>query len=165
MQQDPAKVTARRPPRKGEGGVWGISRKEANLPILPKSEHISGQVEFERIAQAAWDGLPQTFREIAGNLVIQIVDLPLRETLAALGIDHPYGLLGLYHGVGLPFKSVSDIAYGPDMIFLYRLPLIAYARETGEPLQEVITHVLIHEIGHHFGLSDADMEAIEAEAG
>lgn len=108
--------------------------------------------------------MPHTFREAVGNLVIQVQDTADEETLTALGIDHPYGLLGLYRGVGLPFKSVHDISDGPDMVFLYRLPIISYARSTGELLEDVIAHVLIHEIGHHFGFSDEDMEEIEASA-
>lgn len=73
------------------------------------------------------------------------------------------GLLGLYHGIGLPFKSVLHSGGGPDMIFLYRLPILNYARQTGDAIDAVIRHVYIHEIGHHFGFSDADMEAIEQE--
>jgi predicted Zn-dependent protease with MMP-like domain len=122
------------------------------------------QARFEEIAQAAWDGLPVEFREIAGNLVIQVTDFAGPDTLDHLEIDSPYGLLGLYHGVGLPFKSVHDIRHGPDMIFLYRLPILSFARSEGESVESVIRHVLIHEIGHHFGFSDEDMEAIEAAA-
>jgi predicted Zn-dependent protease with MMP-like domain len=122
------------------------------------------QLRFEEIAQAAWDGLPKEFRDIAGNLVIQVTDFAGRDTLDHLEIDSPYGLLGLYHGVGLPFKSVHDIRYGPDMIFLYRVPILSFARAEGESVEAVIRHVLIHEIGHHFGFSDEDMEAIEAAA-
>ncbi|MFP3921779.1 MAG: metallopeptidase family protein [Dichotomicrobium sp.] len=120
--------------------------------------------EFIEIAQRTWDGLPEPFRDATGNLVTQVRDKADTETLHALGIDHPMGLLGLYHGVGLPFKSVLQMGYGPDMIFLYRLPILNYAQHTGEPIDAVIRHVYIHEIGHHFGFSDADMEAIEQEA-
>lgn len=119
---------------------------------------------FEQIAQTAWDRLPRVFLDAVGNLSIQVVDLADDETINALGIDHPYGLLGLYHGVGLPFKSVHDVRYGPDMIFLYRLPILSYARATGQPVEDVIVHVLVHELGHHFGFSDDDMDAIESEA-
>jgi predicted Zn-dependent protease with MMP-like domain len=119
------------------------------------------KTDFEEIAQRAWDGLPKQFREIAGNLVIQVTDFADRETLDDLEIDSPYGLLGLYHGVGLPFKSVHDIRHGPDMIFLYRLPILSFARAEHENVEDVIRHVLIHEIGHHFGFSDDDMDAIE----
>jgi len=122
------------------------------------------EAEFIDIAQRTWDNLPDEFRAATGNLVTQVQDTADRETLNALGIDHPMGLLGLYHGVGLPFKSVHEIGYGPDMIFLYRLPILNYARQTGDAVDAVIRHVYIHEIGHHFGFSDADMEAIEQDA-
>lgn len=120
--------------------------------------------EFEEVAQAVWDDLPAEFRQAAGNISIQIVDFADRETLDHLGIRSRYNLLGLYHGIGLPFKSVMDIPRGPDMVFLYRIPILAYAQATMEPVAQVIRHVLIHEIGHHFGFSDDDMDAIEAAA-
>lgn len=121
------------------------------------------QAEFETVAQEVWDALPATFREVVGNLSIQVVDFADAETLAHLGIRSRYGLLGLYHGLGLPFKSTWDLPRGPDMIFLYRIPILAYAHGAMEPVRDVIQHVLIHEIGHHFGFSDDDMEAIEAD--
>jgi predicted Zn-dependent protease with MMP-like domain len=129
------------------------------LPLQPET-----QEDFESVAQEVWDALPEEFRKVVGNLSIQIVDFAGEATLRQMRIRSPYQLLGLYHGVGLPFKSIGDLPYGPDMIFLYRLPILLYARETGEAVTDVIRHVLIHEIGHHFGFSDDDMEAIEANA-
>jgi predicted Zn-dependent protease with MMP-like domain len=123
------------------------------------------QEEFEIAAQEVWDGLPAEFREVVGNLAIRIDDFASPATLRQMRIGNAYNLLGLYHGVGLPFKSVSALPYGPDMIFLYRIPILAFAHGRGDPVRDVIAHVLIHEIGHHFGFSDADMEAIEAAAG
>ena len=79
------------------------------------------------------------------------------------GLDSPFDILGLYRGVALPLKSVSDPRPNIDMIFLYRRPILDYWCDTGEPLQTIVRHVLIHEIGHHFGFSDDDMERIEAE--
>ena len=128
---------------------------------MPDGEDFT-QERFERVAQETWDALPREFREIVGNLAIQVVDFADRDTLDLMGIDSPFDLLGLYHGVGLPFKSVHDIPHGPDMIFLYRLPILRYARQEGEDVDQVIRHVLIHEVGHHFGFSDDDMEDIEA---
>jgi predicted Zn-dependent protease with MMP-like domain len=119
--------------------------------------------EFQQFAQRAWGQTPEEFREAVGNLVIQTEDWPSRETLDSLDIDSPLDLLGLYHGVGLPFQSVGDLPRLPAMIFLYRMPIMAYARASGEPLDDVVNHVLIHEIGHHFGFSDQDMERIEVE--
>jgi predicted Zn-dependent protease with MMP-like domain len=123
---------------------------------------LESQEDFEIVAAAVWETLPSRFREVVGNLSIQIEDFAGRETLDHMGIDSRYDLLGLYHGVGLPFKSVSALPYGPDMIFLYRIPILAFAREDGLSVPDVIKHVLIHEIGHHFGFSDEDMDAIEA---
>ncbi len=118
--------------------------------------------EFELTAQEVWDGLPSTFRDIVGSLTIRIEDFADRDTLDHMGIRSAYHLLGLYHGIGLPFKSVWDVPQGPDMIFLYRIPILAFANAGMEPVRDVISHVLIHEIGHHFGFSDEDMDAIEA---
>lgn len=81
-----------------------------------------------------------------------------------LGIDSPYDLLGLYAGVDLARKSVMDPGGMPDMVFLYRRPILDYWAEHEDSLGQIVTHVLVHEIGHHFGLSDSDMEHIEAEA-
>jgi predicted Zn-dependent protease with MMP-like domain len=117
---------------------------------------------FEAAAQAILDGLPEQFRAALGNLAIDVADFADAETLHSMRIRDPYDLLGLYDGVGLPFKSVSDPAAAPDRIFLYRVPILAYARANAEPVRRVIRHVLIHEIGHHFGFSDADMDLIES---
>jgi predicted Zn-dependent protease with MMP-like domain len=91
-------------------------------------------------------------------------EFPDAETEAAMGLDSPFDLLGLYRGVALPLKSVSDPRPDIDMIFLYRRPILDYWCDTGDDLFEVVRHVLIHEIGHHFGFSDADMERIENSA-
>jgi len=120
--------------------------------------------EFEIVATQVWESLPEEFRAAVGNIAIQIVDFADRETLDHLRITSRYNLLGLYHGIGLPFKSVLDAPQGPDMVFLYRVPILSYADTEGLPVSEVIRHVLIHEIGHHFGFSDDDMDAIEASA-
>lgn len=120
--------------------------------------------DFEQAAQGVWDALPEHFRKPAGNISIQIADYADWETLDAMRIRDPYDLLGLYHGIGLPYKSVSDLPRAPDMIFLYRIPILGYAHRYRQPVDAVIRHVLIHEIGHHFGFSDADMAAIEDAA-
>ena len=118
--------------------------------------------DFEAAAQTIWDGLPEQFRALLCNVTVDVADFADAETLKALRIRDPYNLLGLYHGVGLPFKSVSDPASLPDRIFLYRIPILSYADRTGEPVDRVIRHVLIHEIGHHFGFSDAGMDRIKS---
>ncbi len=119
---------------------------------------------FESLAQVAFDGLPDSFRNMCANVSIQVLDWPQDDVLSHFGIASPYGLLGLYSGISLDRKSVGDLPYGPDMVFLYREPILAYAAAEGERVTDVVNNVLVHEIGHHFGLSDADMEALEAGA-
>jgi predicted Zn-dependent protease with MMP-like domain len=120
---------------------------------------------FEELAQAAWARLPETFRAPAGDLLIRVDDFATDEVLDALGIDDAFDLLGLYHGVILDKKSLLDLPQQPDMVFLYRRPLLDEWANSDVTLGEVVTHVLVHEVGHHFGFSDADMERIEAAAG
>ena len=120
--------------------------------------------EFETIADAAYRRLPGRFRALTGDLLIRVEDFPTDEVLDAMGIESPFDLLGLYSGVDLARKSVMDIASLPDIVFLYRRPIVDYWAEHEETLGHIVTHVLVHEIGHHFGLSDADMEHIESEA-
>ncbi|MGO9173948.1 MAG: metallopeptidase family protein [Rhodomicrobium sp.] len=120
--------------------------------------------DFGAAAQAIWDGLPKQFRNALGNVTVCVADFADTETLRVMLIRDPHDLLGLYHGAGLPSKSVWDPVSLPDRIFLYRIPIVDYARRNGERVDRVIRHVLIHEIGHHFGFSDADMARIEAGA-
>ena len=122
-------------------------------------------VEFEKLAAAAWERLPQEFRGMCQGVVIRIDDFAHDEVLADLGIENPFDLMGLYQGVSLDRKSVMDLGREPDMVFLYRRAILDYWAEGDETLGGLVTHVLVHEIGHHFGLSDADMEALEAQAG
>jgi predicted Zn-dependent protease with MMP-like domain len=123
-----------------------------------------GLAEFESIAEAAYKRLPSRFRALTGDLVIRIEDFPTDDVLDSLGLQSPFDLLGLYSGVDLAKKSVMDVTSLPDMVFVYRRPILDYWAEHEETLGGIITHVLVHEIGHHFGLSDADMARIEAEA-
>jgi predicted Zn-dependent protease with MMP-like domain len=117
------------------------------------------------MAQAAWARLPEAFRAPAGDLLIRIEDFATDEVLDALGIDDSFDLLGLYQGVSLDKKSTLDVPQQPDMVFLYRRPLLDEWADSGETLGDIITHVLVHEVGHHFGFSDDDMERLEASAG
>jgi predicted Zn-dependent protease with MMP-like domain len=119
--------------------------------------------EIEAIADAAYRRLPAHFRKLTSDVVIRVVDFPTDEVLDDLGIESPFDLLGLYSGVDLARKSVMDVGVAPDMVLLYRRPMLDYWAEHDDTLGEIVTHVLVHEIGHHFGLSDADMAAIEAE--
>lgn len=117
--------------------------------------------EIDAMATRALAGLPDEFKRALGPVVIRVEEFPDEETERAMGLDSPFDLLGLYRGVALPRKSVSDPLPEIDMIFLYRRPILDYWCETGEDLFDIVRHVLIHEIGHHFGFSDEDMERIE----
>ena len=98
-------------------------------------------------------------------MVIRVEDFPTDEVLRELDLESPFDLLGLFQGVSIDRRSVMDPAGVPNMVYLYRRPILDYWAEHSETLGHLITHVLVHEIGHHFGLSDADMEQIEAAAG
>ena len=117
--------------------------------------------DIEALAGRALASLPRRFKRHLGPVVIRVEEFPDAETERAMGLDSPFDLLGLYRGVALPRKSVSDPLPALDMIFLYRRPILDYWCDTGEDLADIVRHVLIHEIGHHFGFSDADLERIE----
>lgn len=122
--------------------------------------------DFERMAEEAWARLPEKFRALTGHVILKIEDFPTDEVLEELEAETPFDLLGLFHGVGLAQDmAVAETGRMPNTIFLYRRPILDYWAEHDETLGHLIAHVLIHEIGHHFGLSDEDMEAIEARAG
>lgn len=120
--------------------------------------------DFEAMAGDAWAKLPADFRQMCGDLVIRIEDFAADEVLDEMGIESPFDLMGLYQGISLDKKSVSDSAREPDMVFLYRRAILDCWAEGEETLGDLVTHVLVHEIGHHFGFSDEDMEEIEASA-
>jgi predicted Zn-dependent protease with MMP-like domain len=120
--------------------------------------------EFEVIAEEVFRRLPGRFRSLCEGLVIRVDDFATDEVLDDMGIESEFDLMGLFQGVGLPFRSEQVSGQMPNMIWLYRRPILDYWAEHEDTLGEVIAHVLVHEIGHHFGLSDADMEAIEEAA-
>lgn len=120
--------------------------------------------DFEAMAAAAWEKLPAPFRALASDVVIRIEDFASDDVLDEMGIEDPFELTGLYQGVSLPGKSVADIPREPDMVFLYRRPILDEWASGDEELGHLIAHVLIHEVGHHFGFSDDDMQDIEADA-
>ena len=114
------------------------------------------------MAIEAFCRLPDNFRALCSDLVIRIEDFPTDEVLDRMNASSEFDLLGLFQGVGLPFRSESAPVHMPNMIWLYRRPILDYWAEHEDTLGEIVTHVLVHEIGHHFGMSDEDMEAIEA---
>jgi predicted Zn-dependent protease with MMP-like domain len=120
--------------------------------------------DIEALAARALAALPQQFKPHLRPVVIRVEEFPDEETAEVMELDSPFDLLGLYRGVALPLKSGGDPRPDIDMIFLYRRPILDYWCETGEDLFDVVRHVLIHEIGHHFGFSDADMERLEDSA-
>ncbi len=119
--------------------------------------------DIEKVALEALAGIPFALRRNVVGVIIRVDDFPDPETEAEMGLETPFDLMGLYRGVSLDRKSVIDTPNDVDMIFLYRRPILDYWCETEEDLVHIVRHVLIHEIGHHFGFSDDDMERIEEE--
>jgi predicted Zn-dependent protease with MMP-like domain len=128
----------------------------APSPLTPPS-----LADLETLAQNALATIPDALKRHLGPVVIRIDEFPDEETEDEMGLESPFDILGLYRGVALPHKSISSVSSNIDMIFLYRRPILDYWCETGEDLAHVVRHVLIHEIGHHFGFSDEDMDHIE----
>ncbi|WP_423069481.1 metallopeptidase family protein [Devosia sp. CN2-171] len=123
--------------------------------------------DFEQIAAAAFAALPAEFRELAGNVPCAVSEFPDEDTIREMELESEFDILGLFRGIGLPQGGATPFTgQMPNQVWLYRRPILDYwaESETGETLGEIITHVLVHEIGHHFGFSDDDMEAIEAAA-
>lgn len=119
--------------------------------------------DIDQIATAALASIPDELRRHARGVVIRVEEFPDDETLDDLGLEDPFDLLGLYRGVALSRKSVLHTPHNVDMVFLYRRPILDYWCESGDDLGDIVRHVLIHEIGHHFGFSDADMDRIESQ--
>ena len=120
--------------------------------------------EMAEIAEEALAALPEPFLRHLKNVAIRVEEFADEATLREMEIENPFDLTGLYHGVPLIHQSVSDVRAMPEMIYLYRQPILAEWCEGDEELARLVRHVLIHEIGHHFGYSDEELEAIEAAA-
>lgn len=120
--------------------------------------------EIEELAHRVFAGLPQAFTALCQGLAIRVLDFAEDETLAEMGIESPFDLAGLYRGAPLTVQGAADVRQHLDMVFLYRRALLDWWAEDGTDFEDLVRHVLIHEIGHHYGFSDADMERIEAEA-
>ena len=118
--------------------------------------------EMEAMAHQIFERLPSGFRDLCEGVIIRVDDFPTEEVLDEMKAESEFDLLGLFQGTGLPFQSQGDVARLPNMVWLYRRPILDYWAEHEETLGDVVRHVLVHEIGHHFGLSDDDMAEIEA---
>jgi predicted Zn-dependent protease with MMP-like domain len=134
-----------------EGAMW----RDLKAPSL---------AEMEAAAHKLFERLPKHFRDLCEGVIIRVEDFPTDEVLDEMECESEFDLLGLFQGVGLPHQSHSDIARLPNMVWLYRRPILNYWAEHEESLDDIVRHVLVHEIGHHFGLSDDDIAGIEAGA-
>lgn len=119
--------------------------------------------EIDEMARAVLDELPALFKRFTADVVVQVAEFPDEEVCTEMELESPFDILGLYQGIALDEKLIESSGALPDMVFLYRRPILDYWSESGEDLRHIVRHVLIHEIGHHFGLSDAEMAAIEAK--
>jgi predicted Zn-dependent protease with MMP-like domain len=136
----------------------------ASDPLAWRPVKAPSLAEFEVLAADVFRHLPKRFRDLCAGVVIQVDDFPADDVIAEMQAESEFDLLGLFSGTGLPFRSDSASGQMPNMIWLYRRPILDYWAEHEETLGAIVKHVLIHEIGHHFGLSDDDMAAIETAA-
>src|SRR3954449_2887086 len=134
---------------------------------MTPAERLSGRMptdtDIDAIARATLDRLPSPFRESLGDIVLRIVPVADPDTARRLGLRHPMQLSGLYEGVPLNHQSVQQSGRLPERVTLYRRPIIAEWQQTRFSLEQIVSHIVIHEIGHHFGFSDDDMHALEDE--
>ena len=120
--------------------------------------------EFETIARESFAELPQEFRALVAGIVFIVQDFPDDEVMSELDLESEFEILGLFQGPDLAQRTANHDGADPTMIFLYRRPILDYWSESEDTLGDIVRHVLIHEVGHHFGLSDENMESIEARA-
>ena len=136
----------------------------ASDPTAWHSAKAPSLAELEALAGEVFKYLPRRFRDLAADVIIRVDDFPSEDVLDEMQAESEFDLLGLFQGVGLPFRSESAAVQMPNMVWLYRRPILDYWAEHDETLGAIVKHVLVHEIGHHFGLSDADMAAIDESA-
>jgi predicted Zn-dependent protease with MMP-like domain len=140
----------------------GQSRPPRPLWIDVRSPSLE---DFVALSAAAWEAIPDDFRALCDDLIIRVAEFPKEDTVDEMGLDSPFDILGLFEGVGMAQASATaETGEQRNIVHLYRRPILDYWAEHDETLGDIITHVLVHEIGHHFGLSDDDMEEIEAQA-
>ena len=120
--------------------------------------------DIEALAQHAVERLPELFRQHLASVLLRVEDFPDADVVAEMALDSEWDILGLYQGRHVGMKGDEPTGVMPDMIFLYRRPILDEWSQTDDSLEAIVTHVLVHEVGHHFGLSDAAMEAIETAA-
>ncbi|WP_363347090.1 metallopeptidase family protein [Methylocystis echinoides] len=121
--------------------------------------------DIEALADAAFKALPERFTRLCEGVVVRVEDFPDEETMDAMACETDFDLLGLFRGRGLTEgEHLAETGAEPNMVWLYRRPILDFWAESEDTLADIVTHVLVHEIGHHFGLSDADMEEIERQA-
>jgi predicted Zn-dependent protease with MMP-like domain len=135
---------------------------------MTPAERLSGRrpsdEDIEAIARRTLAGLPSPFRESLSDVVLQVVPVADAATARSVGLSHPMQLSGLYEGISLDQRSVSHSGTLPEKITLYSRPILAEWRETRFSLEQIVSHIVIHEVGHHFGFSDDDMHALEDDA-
>lgn len=137
-----------------------LKAQQRNMTRLPPSLD-----DIDRLARAVWAAVPQEIRTLSGDVIFRIEDFAAEDVLTELGIEDPFELTGLYQGVDLTQRSIADPAPQAAIVFLYRRAILDEWIDRGDvSLEDLIAHVLIHEIGHHFGLSDAQMDALLDEA-
>ena len=131
--------------------------------MTPSSSGLAPSLDdMAALAQAAFARLPDAFRKMTGHVMFRVDDFPDEETLAALEIEDPFDLTGLYHGVDLAHRSVLDPEVHPSMVFLYRRPILdEWAARGDVTLEDLVAHVTVHEFAHHFGWSDDDIATID----
>jgi len=132
--------------------------------MMRRFDHPPSAEEIEAIAREAMTRLPEPFADHLQHVVLQVDEYADDELLAEMGIEHPLDLTGVYEGIPIGLRSVETSGTLPDRIRLFRQAILAEWAEEGEPFEHLVRHILIHEVGHHFGLSDADMHALEDQA-
>jgi predicted Zn-dependent protease with MMP-like domain len=135
-----------------------------NLARARRFDHPPSAEEIEAIARDAMRRLPEPFASHLREVVLQVDDYADDALLSDLGIEHPLDLTGVYEGIPISQRSVDMSGTLPDRIRLFRQAILAEWAEEGEPFEHLVRHILIHEVGHHFGLSDADMHSLEEQA-